>query len=157
DHITYSVAGGVRRGQSAKVITERAVFEVVPEGLILTEVAPGIDVRRDVLEQMEFAPWKVADDLKPMDARLFSETPRAESAGRLQTKENKYRLAQPCLRRYFIAAPAGDFHGRCDRPGRHRPGVMSAVRNSARPPARIFCACSLRSGSSARSRSRARA
>lgn len=80
DHITYSVAGGVKRGQSAKVITERAVFEVVPEGLILTEVAPGIDVRRDVLGQMEFAPWKVVDDLKLMDARLFSEAPRAVGA-----------------------------------------------------------------------------
>jgi propionate CoA-transferase len=53
------------------VITERAVFEVVPEGLVLTEVAPGIDVRRDVLKQMEFAPWKIANELKMMDAKFF--------------------------------------------------------------------------------------
>lgn len=71
DHITYGVTEGVKRGQSAHVITERAVFEVVPEGLVLTEVAPGIDVRSDVLDQMEFAPWKVADDLKLMDAKFF--------------------------------------------------------------------------------------
>jgi propionate CoA-transferase len=50
------------------------VFEVVPEGLILTEVAPGIDVRRDVLDQMEFAPWKVADRLTTMDPEFFVET-----------------------------------------------------------------------------------
>ena len=65
---------GVKRGQTARVITERAVFEVAPEGLILTEVAPGIDVRRDVLDQMEFAPWKVADRLTTMDPEFFVET-----------------------------------------------------------------------------------
>jgi propionate CoA-transferase len=81
EHITYSVIGGVKRGQIAQVITERAVFEVAPEGLILTEVAPGIDVRRDVLDQMEFAPWKVADDLKMMDAQFFIERPLQAQAG----------------------------------------------------------------------------
>lgn len=73
EHITYAVTDGVKRGQTAQVMTERAVFEVAPEGLILTEVAPGIDVRRDVLGQMEYAPWKVADNLKLMDARFFTD------------------------------------------------------------------------------------
>jgi propionate CoA-transferase len=73
EHITYGVTDGVKRGQTAQVMTERAVFEVAPEGLILTEVAPGIDVRRDVLGQMEYAPWKVADNLKLMDARFFTD------------------------------------------------------------------------------------
>jgi propionate CoA-transferase len=72
EHITYSVASGVARGQSAQDITERAVFDVTPKGLILTEVAPGIDVRRDVLEQMEFAPLRIADQLKEMDAAFFA-------------------------------------------------------------------------------------
>ncbi|MCK1509367.1 CoA-transferase [Bradyrhizobium sp. 18] len=76
EHITYSVIGGVKRGQSACVITERAVFEVTTNGLILTEVAPGIDVRRDVLDKMEFTPWKVADDLKLMDEGFFLTRPR---------------------------------------------------------------------------------
>ncbi|MET4328664.1 propionate CoA-transferase [Bradyrhizobium sp. i1.15.2] len=75
EHVTYSVIDGVRRGQTARLITERAVFEVTTEGLILTEVAPGIDVRRDVLDQMEFAPWKVADDLKLMDEEFFLDMP----------------------------------------------------------------------------------
>jgi propionate CoA-transferase len=81
EHITYSVIDGVKRGQSAKLITERAVFDVVPEGLVLTEVAPGIDVRRDVLDQMEFAPWKVADDLKAMDAAFFADPALQARAG----------------------------------------------------------------------------
>jgi propionate CoA-transferase len=70
----------VKRGQTALVITERAVFEVTTEGLTLTEVAPGIDVRRDVLDQMEFAPSKVADDLKFMDQEFFLDMPRAKAS-----------------------------------------------------------------------------
>lgn len=72
EHLTYSVASGVLRGQTAKVITERAVFDVTEKGLVLTEVAPGIDVRRDILDQMEFAPAQVADQLREMDASFFA-------------------------------------------------------------------------------------
>ncbi|WP_245311079.1 hypothetical protein [Bradyrhizobium valentinum] len=89
EHITYSVLDGVRRGQTARLITERAVFEVTTEGLILTEVAPGVDVRRDVLDQMEFAPSKVADDLKLMDEEFFLDMARP-SKGQL-TIVNPYR------------------------------------------------------------------
>lgn len=72
EHITYSVRQGVaQRGQKAKLITERAVFEIEAEGLALTEVAQGVDVQRDVIEQMEFAPHRVAEPLKRMDADLF--------------------------------------------------------------------------------------
>jgi len=72
EQITYPVSRGVaERGQKATLITERAVFAVEADGLVLTEVAKGIDVRRDVLEQMEFAPKRIAEPLKPMDASLF--------------------------------------------------------------------------------------
>lgn len=73
EQITYPVLKNVReRGQTARIITERAVFEVQPEGLVLTEVAKGVDVRRDVLEQMEFRPARIAETLKTMDADLFA-------------------------------------------------------------------------------------
>ena len=59
DHITYRITDGVRnRGQQARIITERAVFDVTEHGLLLVEVAPGIDVR-------------VADQLTTMDAALL--------------------------------------------------------------------------------------
>jgi propionate CoA-transferase len=55
DHITYRVGDGVRdRGQQALVVTERAAFDLTSQGLHLTEVAPGIDVRRDVLDLIGF-------------------------------------------------------------------------------------------------------
>jgi propionate CoA-transferase len=49
------------------------------EGLELTEIAPGIDLERDVLGQMGFRP-RVADDLRPMDARLYATGPMGLAA-----------------------------------------------------------------------------
>jgi propionate CoA-transferase len=72
EQITYPVRNGVaNRGQRAKIITERAVFEVAAEGLVLTEVASGVDVRKDILEQMEFAPARILEKPKIMDDTLF--------------------------------------------------------------------------------------
>ena len=48
------------------------MFELRPEGVTLVEIAPGIDLQTQVLDQMEFMP-KIADDLKLMDERIFRE------------------------------------------------------------------------------------
>jgi len=75
DHVqqvTFSGAEALRRGTPVKYVTERCVFELRPAGLTLTEIAPGMDLQRDILAHMEFAP-AVAPDLRPMDPRLFRE------------------------------------------------------------------------------------
>jgi propionate CoA-transferase len=54
--ITFSGKEAVKRGQHVRYVTERAVFELTREGVELIEYAPGIDLRRDVLERMAFAP-----------------------------------------------------------------------------------------------------
>lgn len=69
--ITYGVASGVGRGQSALIVTERAVFNVTSDGLVLIEIAPGIDLQKDVLDLMGFAPVQIADPLPLMNAELF--------------------------------------------------------------------------------------
>jgi propionate CoA-transferase len=67
------------RGQEVRYITDRAVFALADDGLVLTEIAPGIDLERDVLGQMGFRP-RVADDLRPMDARLYATGPMGLAA-----------------------------------------------------------------------------
>ncbi len=60
-------------------VTERALFRATRTGLELIEIAPGIDVERDVLAHMSFRP-AIADDLKLMDARLFMPQPMGLAA-----------------------------------------------------------------------------
>ena len=62
------------RGQQVRYITDRAVFELADDGLVLIEVAPGIDVERDVLSQMGFRP-RVAADLRTTDRRVYAAGP----------------------------------------------------------------------------------
>lgn len=72
EQITYPVLRGIQsRDQSAVVITERAVFKVDNEGLVLTEIAPGMDIQRDVLGLMDCGNVRVAKDVVVMDASLF--------------------------------------------------------------------------------------
>lgn len=68
--ITFSAAEARAAGQQVLYVTERAVFELGPDGLVLTEVAPGLDPDADVLTCMDFRP-RVSERLRPMDAALF--------------------------------------------------------------------------------------
>jgi propionate CoA-transferase len=70
DCVTYRIGAGVRGGQQALIVTERAVLEVTPDGLVVVEVAPGIDLRRDLLDQLGF-PVRVAPGATCMDPALF--------------------------------------------------------------------------------------
>ena len=72
DRITFSAEYAKDTGQKVVYITERAVFELLDGVLTLTEIAPGVDLEKDVLAHMEFKPT-IAKDLKLMDARLFKD------------------------------------------------------------------------------------
>ncbi len=67
------------RGQQVRYITERAVFALEADGLVLIEVAPGIDAERDVLARMGFRP-RVAADLRTADPRLYAAGPMGLAA-----------------------------------------------------------------------------
>jgi propionate CoA-transferase len=71
EHRTFSGSVSVQRGQHVLYVTERCVFKLTPDGLQLVEVAPGIDIERDILDRMEFKPV-IRRDPAPMDERIFS-------------------------------------------------------------------------------------
>lgn len=74
EQITFSGSYARKTGKRVLLITERAVFRLTEQGLELTEIAPGVDLEKDVLGQMDFRPI-ISRDLKPMDPRIFREEP----------------------------------------------------------------------------------
>lgn len=74
EQITFSGKRAVERGANVTYVTERCVIRLLPDGLTVTEIAPGVDLERDVLGQADI-PLQVADNLHEMDARLFRPEP----------------------------------------------------------------------------------
>lgn len=74
DQVSFSGPRAVAQGQDVTYVTERCVLRLTPEGLTVTEIAPGLDLRRDVLDRAA-TPLRVAPDLRTMDAALFRDAP----------------------------------------------------------------------------------
>ncbi|OPY62297.1 MAG: Acetate CoA-transferase YdiF [Syntrophorhabdaceae bacterium PtaU1.Bin034] len=70
EQITFSGNYSWKAGQRAVYVTERAVFERGEDGLVLTEIAPGVDLEKDVLRHMDFEP-RISPDLKLMPEGIF--------------------------------------------------------------------------------------
>jgi propionate CoA-transferase len=74
EHVTFSGRRAKEQKQNVVYVTERCVLRLTPEGLTVTEIAPGIDLKRDVLAQSE-TPLLVSSDLCEMDKRIFRPEP----------------------------------------------------------------------------------
>ena len=74
EHRTFSGSEAMRRGTVVLYITERCVFRLCPEGLELIEIAPGVDIERDILSLMAFRPIMKSAPAR-MDERIFNDGP----------------------------------------------------------------------------------
>lgn len=68
--ITFSAEQAIKNNQEILYVTERCVFKLVKEGIELIEIAPGVDLEKDILSNMEFKPI-ISKNLKLMDERIF--------------------------------------------------------------------------------------
>jgi propionate CoA-transferase len=74
EHVTFSGSYAVSKGQTVLYVTERCVFKLTQEGMELIEIAPGIDIEKEIFQQMEFSPViKKTPGL--MDERIFNAEP----------------------------------------------------------------------------------
>jgi propionate CoA-transferase len=74
EHRTFSARESQRRSQRVLYVTERCVLQLTARGMELIEIAPGLDLRRDVLAYMDFVPL-ISERLQTMDAALFLDAP----------------------------------------------------------------------------------
>ena len=88
EQITFNGTDAVARRQSILYVTERCVFRLTATGLVLTEIAPGIDLKRDILSLMDFEP-SLSPDLKLMDPRIFRDGP-------MSLRQDLVRASWPC-------------------------------------------------------------
>ncbi|AXS78914.1 acyl CoA:acetate/3-ketoacid CoA transferase [Dechloromonas sp. HYN0024] len=96
EHRTFSGPQAAKWGKTVLYITERCVFKLCADGLELVEIAPGVDVQKDILDKMEFRPI-MRHEPKLMDARIFSDEPmniRAEMLERPLAERLSYDPAQ---------------------------------------------------------------
>ena len=71
EHVTFSGPYAMKKGQTVLYVTERCVFALTEEGVELIEIAPGIDVERDILAHMAFTPL-IKGSPRLMDGRIFA-------------------------------------------------------------------------------------
>ena len=70
EQVTFSGPRALAEGRDITYVTERCVMKLLPDGLTVTEIAPGVDVERDVLAQAMF-PLRVASQLKVVEPKLL--------------------------------------------------------------------------------------
>ena len=100
EQVTFSGPLAAAKGQSVQYVTERCVFRLTTDGLQLVEVAPGIDVERDILAHMGFRP--LIRDVAVMDARIYQARPMGLAGALLELRRTD-RLSYDADRNILFA------------------------------------------------------
>ena len=127
EHRTFSGPQAVKWNRDVLYVTERCVFRLCAEGLELIEIAPGVDLQRDILEQMDFVPVMKRPPAL-MDARVFADAPMGL---------RRDLLGVPLARRVAYDAQQGvlflDFEGLAVRTPQDIAAIRDAVRAALAP------------------------
>jgi len=127
EHRTFSGGYAAQRGQPVLYVTERCVLELTREGLELVEVAPGIDIERDILARMEFRPI-IRRDPAIMDERIFSTKPMRLREDMLRVPLDRRFAFHPQQNLFFI-----NFEGHVVRTHKDIESIRSTVEGVLSP------------------------
>lgn len=101
EHITFSGKYAVMKNQPVLYITERCVFSLTNEGMELIEIAPGVDIEKDILSRMDFKPL-VKESLPLMDERIFLFEPMGLSEDLLTIPLQERLIYDPEENLFFV-------------------------------------------------------
>lgn len=101
EHRTFSGKQAVKWDKFVLYITERCVFRLCAEGLELIEVAPGVDLQRDILDRMDFMPI-MREPPRLMDRRIFREEPMGLRAGLLERPLEERLFYDAAQNQFFV-------------------------------------------------------
>jgi propionate CoA-transferase len=127
EHRTFSGPQAAKWGKSVLYITERCVFKLSAEGLELIEIAPGVDLQKDILNKMEFRPI-MRSEPKLMDARIFTDAPMSIRAEMLERPLAERLSYDPAQNLFFV-----DFAGLSVRNEGDIGRILEAVESKLAP------------------------
>jgi propionate CoA-transferase len=100
EQITFSGKTAQKGSQQVFYITERCVFTLSSEGVELIEIAPGVDLEKDILAQMEFQP--IIKNLRLMDERIFKSVPMGLKDDLLSIPINQRLTYDPSTNIFYV-------------------------------------------------------
>ena len=127
EHRTFSGPEAARRGKEVVYVTERCVFRLTARGLQLTEIAPGVDLQKDILERMAFRPI-IDGELALMDERIFRQEPMGIRPELLEVPLAQRLSLDPVQNLFFL-----DFSGLSVRSGEDIRRIEAAVEAALAP------------------------
>ena len=101
EHITFSGKYAVMKSQPVLYVTERCVFSLTQKGMELIEVAPGIDLKKDILPWMDFKPV-IKEPLRLMDGRIFKLVPMGLKEDLLTLTLEERLIYDPSENLFFV-------------------------------------------------------
>ena len=127
EHRTFSGPEAARRGKEVVYVTERCVFRLTAKGLQLTEIAPGVDLQKDILERMAFRPI-IDGEPALMDERIFRQEPMGIRPELLEVPLAQRLSHDPGQNLFFL-----DFSGLSVRSGEDIWRIEAAVEAALAP------------------------